>query len=171
MCKHVAAVLYGVGARLDEKPELLFKLRKVDQNELISANLEIETATTGQGQRRRLANQDLSKLFGIDIEDTDGAAHKSKTPARKTSKKKTASGGSKTRTSKAKTSVLKKTFTPTGAAVARLRKQYKMTRSQFAELLGISPQTVANWETKRGKLKLREHTLKALTQAWLRKQS
>lgn len=29
MCKHVAAVLYGVGARLDEKPELFFTLRGV----------------------------------------------------------------------------------------------------------------------------------------------
>jgi uncharacterized Zn finger protein len=29
MCKHVAAVLYGAGARLDEKPELLFTLRGV----------------------------------------------------------------------------------------------------------------------------------------------
>ncbi|MEN8178966.1 MAG: helix-turn-helix domain-containing protein [Pseudomonadota bacterium] len=171
MCKHVAAVLYGVGARLDEKPELLFRLRKVDQNELISENLELETATTRQGQRRRLANQDLSKLFGIDLEGTDGAAKKSKAPPRKTSKKKTASGSSKTRTSKAKASVKKKTFTPTGAAVSRLRKQFKMTRSQFANLLGISSQTVANWETKRGKLKLQKHTLTALTRAWLRKQA
>ncbi len=171
MCKHVAAVLYGVGARLDEKPELLFKLRKVDQNELISEDLDIESATTGQGQRRRLANQDLSKLFGIDIEDTDRATHKSKASPRKTSKKKTASSSSKTTSSKAKASAKKKTFTPTGAAVSRLRKQFNMTRSQFADLLGISPQTVANWETKRGKLKLHEHTLTALTQAWLRKQS
>ena len=31
MCKHVAAVLYGIGARLDHQPELLFALRKVDQ--------------------------------------------------------------------------------------------------------------------------------------------
>ena len=36
MCKHVAAVLYGVGARLDQQPELLFVLRGVDQNELIA---------------------------------------------------------------------------------------------------------------------------------------
>src|SRR5262249_19784028 len=33
MCKHVAAVLYGIGARLDERPELLFLLRKVDEKE------------------------------------------------------------------------------------------------------------------------------------------
>ena len=36
MCKHVAAVLYGVGARLDQQPELLFRLRQVDHLELIA---------------------------------------------------------------------------------------------------------------------------------------
>ena len=36
MCKHIAAVLYGVGARLDENPELLFRLRAVDETELLS---------------------------------------------------------------------------------------------------------------------------------------
>ena len=36
MCKHVAAVLYGIGARLDERPELLFLLRSVDQQDLIA---------------------------------------------------------------------------------------------------------------------------------------
>ncbi|MFL9966514.1 hypothetical protein PQR02_37200 [Paraburkholderia sediminicola] len=36
MCKHVAAVLYGVGARLDQQPEFLFALRRVDANELVS---------------------------------------------------------------------------------------------------------------------------------------
>ena len=36
MCKHVAAVLYGIGARLDEKPELLFHMRRVDEKALIA---------------------------------------------------------------------------------------------------------------------------------------
>ena len=36
MCKHVAAVLYGIGARLDQQPELLFTLRQVDQQDLIT---------------------------------------------------------------------------------------------------------------------------------------
>jgi len=36
MCKHVASALYGVGARLDQKPQLLFVLRGVDENELIA---------------------------------------------------------------------------------------------------------------------------------------
>lgn len=36
MCKHVAAVLYCVGARLDQQPEFLFALRRVDANDLVS---------------------------------------------------------------------------------------------------------------------------------------
>ena len=36
MCKHVAAVLYGIGARLDHQPELLFRLREVDEKDLIA---------------------------------------------------------------------------------------------------------------------------------------
>jgi len=40
MCKHIAATLYAVGARLDNKPELLFSLRGVDMNELISDTIE-----------------------------------------------------------------------------------------------------------------------------------
>jgi len=159
MCKHVAAVLYGVGARLDKKPELLFVLRKVDHQALIPADLDMQAATAGRGKRRRLANQDLSSMFGIDIEDT---------PLQKTSKN-TAAGRGKSRVGKSKTTSGKRTFTPTGAAVARLRKQFTMTRSQFADLLGVSPQTVAHWETKRGRLKLQERTLTALTRVWLRK--
>lgn len=68
MCKHVAAVLYGVGARLDEQPELLFRLRNVDHTALIAAagtDLTIggQTPTTG----RVLDGSDLSALFGIDL--------------------------------------------------------------------------------------------------------
>ena len=44
MCKHVAAVLYGVGARLDTKPELLFLLRGVNHEELIEADAEAAVA-------------------------------------------------------------------------------------------------------------------------------
>ena len=59
MCKHVAAALYGVGARLDEKPELLFVLRNVDEKELLAGagrDLAFTQATAGRkgaGRRRR----------------------------------------------------------------------------------------------------------------------
>ncbi len=78
MCKHVAAVLYGVGARLDHQPELLFVLRNVDHQELISAELDMQAATEGKGKRRRLANADLSDVFGVDMQE----------PAKPTRKKK-----------------------------------------------------------------------------------
>ena len=87
MCKHVAAVLYGIGARLDKNPELLFLLRKVDHQQLISAGLDIQTATTGEGKQRRLANQNLSKLFGIELEDTTPPTKKRKPSQRKTPRK------------------------------------------------------------------------------------
>ena len=177
MCKHVAAVLYGVGVRLDKKPELLFVLRKVDHEALISVEPDMQTATTGRGKRRRLANQDLSNMFGIDIEDSTPTAKKRKTPPRKTARRanngkstneNTVSGRGKPRAGNAKATSKKRTFTPTSTAVSRLRKQIGMTRSQFADLLGVTPQTVASWETKRGRLKLQKRTLTALTRAWLR---
>ena len=69
MCKHVAAVLYGVGARLDHQPELLFLLRDVDHEELITLEMDIQLATSGKGKSRRLAGADLSDVFGVDIEE------------------------------------------------------------------------------------------------------
>ena len=68
MCKHVAAVLYGVGARLDERPELLFQLRNVDHSALIataSKDLTIGGKTPKTG--RVLDGSDLSALFDIDL--------------------------------------------------------------------------------------------------------
>ena len=58
MCKHVAAVLYGVGARLDEQPELIFTLRKVDANDLIAkagqGNPPVQEGSgSGEDPRRR----------------------------------------------------------------------------------------------------------------------
>lgn len=65
MCKHVSAVLYGVGVLLDTKPELLFTLRGVDQAELLSDASTAAMADLGAGSE--LAGTDLSALFGIDL--------------------------------------------------------------------------------------------------------
>ncbi len=69
MCKHVAAVLYGVGARLDEKPDLLFLLRGVDHTELISTDSAkaVTSKASGSG-RKRLEGSALADVFGIDLE-------------------------------------------------------------------------------------------------------
>lgn len=68
MCKHVAAVLYGIGSRLDEKPELLFHLRAVDENDLVA---HIETAQPlakkGPDAGKVLESDDISALFGLDM--------------------------------------------------------------------------------------------------------
>jgi uncharacterized Zn finger protein/DNA-binding transcriptional regulator YiaG len=75
MCKHVAAVLYGVGARLDEKPELLFLLRGVDHEELISAEAGIAAVSNVSeiDGRPRIAESDLSHLFGIEMTEGEAA--------------------------------------------------------------------------------------------------
>jgi len=74
MCKHVAAVCYGVGARLDETPELLFRLRGVDHEELVAAAgvasvLDMGAAAAG----RKRVEGDLSEVFGIDLADAGEA--------------------------------------------------------------------------------------------------
>jgi uncharacterized Zn finger protein len=70
MCKHVAASLYGVGARLDQEPSLLFVLRGVDPAEMVADALEQPVpARTQRG--RVLESDELSSVFGVDI-DMDG---------------------------------------------------------------------------------------------------
>jgi uncharacterized Zn finger protein len=69
MCKHIAAVLYGVGARLDESPELLFRLRAVDETELLS-NLgsALPDTRTKHDAAQTLVCDDLAALFDLDME-------------------------------------------------------------------------------------------------------
>ncbi len=68
MCKHVAAVLYGIGARFDEHPELLFRLHGVNEEELIAgAGSEIPLAKEEAAPSRLLKGEDLSAIFGLEI--------------------------------------------------------------------------------------------------------
>jgi uncharacterized Zn finger protein len=86
MCKHVAAVLYGIGARLDSKPELLFTLRDVNHEELIEADAESAVAAaTSRGKSKRLAADEIGAVFGIEIdaEKEHSEASSSKTPSTK----------------------------------------------------------------------------------------
>jgi uncharacterized Zn finger protein len=82
MCKHVAATLYGVGARLDSKPELLFRLRAVSESDLVARidtvlPMSKKTVVTG----KVLVAEDVSALFGIDV--ADAPASNPKTAAAK----------------------------------------------------------------------------------------
>lgn len=75
MCKHVAAVLYGIGARLDRDPAQLFALRGVDPQPLVEEVVAKSPASkTPEGRHKRLASTDLSSLFGVPIEDRVDAA-------------------------------------------------------------------------------------------------
>ncbi len=73
MCKHVAAVLYAVGTRLDVRPDLLFVLRQVDHAELIAGASDME-ATRGGSKRRTIDASQLSEVFGIEIAQAVPAA-------------------------------------------------------------------------------------------------
>src|SRR6266576_7042367 len=71
MCKHVAAALYGVGARLDEKPQLLFVLRGVDENELLAnAGQDLALASAASGAARLLDDSDVAALFGLEMAES-----------------------------------------------------------------------------------------------------
>ena len=87
-CKHLAAVMYGVGARLDAQPELLFVLREVDHQELVSqavaeGNLDRELSG-GDGAR---LDGDLGAIFGIELD----SATKSAAPTKRKTKAKAGS--------------------------------------------------------------------------------
>ncbi len=66
MCKHVAAVMYGVGHRLDCDPALIFALRKVSPDDLIAA-LDAGPAAAVPAPTRVLATDDIAALFGLDM--------------------------------------------------------------------------------------------------------
>jgi uncharacterized Zn finger protein len=68
MCKHVAAVLYGVGARLDERPELLFSLRRADHMDLVAQAGTGMPAAAGPAARERILDTaQLTEIFGIEL--------------------------------------------------------------------------------------------------------
>jgi uncharacterized Zn finger protein len=68
MCKHLAAVMYGVGARLDWQPELLFKLRQVDHLELIEGAGKVDlVGKPKKGGKKTIDTGDLAGMFGIEM--------------------------------------------------------------------------------------------------------
>lgn len=73
MCKHVAAVLYGVGVRLDEDPKLFFRLRDAGIDELIkqavAGKVEKLLEKAGRKSGRIIEDKDIASVFGIDMEE------------------------------------------------------------------------------------------------------
>jgi uncharacterized Zn finger protein len=111
MCKHVAATLYGAGARLDHEPGLLFTLRGVDPAEMVEAAVDQPPTAYKSGRGRILDTDELSSVFGVDIDMDEVSSEDALTPAKKathssrTRKKATARRNKKT---KAKPAAAKK---------------------------------------------------------------
>jgi len=82
VCKHVAAVVYGVGARLDHAPELLFTLRGVDGADLIAEAGKVGQGAAAQPGASGLAAGQLEDIFGIELEG-DGAIAETKASRRR----------------------------------------------------------------------------------------
>jgi uncharacterized Zn finger protein len=128
LCKHVAAVLYGIGARLDLEPQLLFLLRDVDHTELVGeavSDANLDNALTGTGDA--LVADDLGAMFGIELDSADSAASKTAKRGRRTAKGAAASASKaakKTKAVKAQPAVIveakpvKKSRSPLGSRKA-----------------------------------------------------
>lgn len=168
MCKHVAAALYGVGNRLDTRPELLFLLRNVDAEELIATEMAIPEAVDVSADA--IAEDALGDIFGIDL-DSESEADATPEPKTKSKRrprqtkvpKKKAKGTSATKTASMQPAKDKPpAIRPTGKSVARLRKHLRLTVPEFADTLGVTPASIYRWESTQGRIKLQGRSLKAL---------
>jgi len=81
MCKHVAAVMYGVGVKFDSDGALFFRLRQVDPADLMAAGAE-ELLSGGEGAGDGLSGEDLSALFGIELSVAEEVAPHEEPPKR-----------------------------------------------------------------------------------------
>jgi uncharacterized Zn finger protein len=160
MCKHVAAVLYGVGHRLDTQPALLFQLRGVNASELITESLSIPRGTAAPDQNE-LADDALERIFGVEIDDGIASAVASTTPH--PTKTRAAKTRTKPKAASRKKLVKHPEFRPSARSVRRLRKQLGLSVSAFAKRLSVSAASVNRWETEPGPLQLQARCLAALT--------
>lgn len=174
MCKHVAAVLYGVGARLDHSPEMLFLLRGVNHEELVDVSAAVTEVAKAGTSRRRIAATGIADVFGIDMaeagETVSGAAavipaEKSSPPARQPQIK---TAPAKPRGRKKSTAVAPFPDPVTGDAIYAWRSSLGETQAVFAARIGITAASISQWE-KRGKaaIGMQPRTLSQLVKAWM----
>lgn len=84
LCKHLAAVLYGVGALLDQQPELLFLLRGVNHHELVGEAVSEENLSTAFGEPSTdLDGEDLGAVFGIELDTAETPTESKRSPKKK----------------------------------------------------------------------------------------
>lgn len=157
MCKHVAATLYGVGARLDEDPGLFFKLRKVKVSDLITQAVEDKTKKLLKKAKKKssrvIDDSDLASVFGIDMEDPAAIPEKAGRKARKTpdrkkpskhvAKKAKTKSADKVQRRKRKTKAV--TLSPFDAVVRIVRTSRKgVTVADIMKKTGLEAQQIRN---------------------------
>ena len=132
-CKHVAAVLYGIGARLDAEPELFFTLRGVDPQSIISSEAVVDTLTADASSE--LASSDLGDVFGISLDaevlpETEEVPVEKQPPTPKLRPR-----------YPEKTTVAADPNTPT--IFKETRKRLGLTQTEFAKRLGTNQATIS----------------------------
>ncbi|MDT8440763.1 MAG: hypothetical protein RQ723_03770 [Desulfuromonadales bacterium] len=183
MCKHVAAVLYGVGARLDHTPEMLFVLRGVNHEELVDVSAALADTTRKGSSRRRIAEAGIADVFGIDLAATEPMpAVSATTPSRKAmpgepsrsasvctaaSPKNRGQKGSRKGTVNEPSPQVAFPEPLTGDAIFAWRSSLGETQAEFAMRLEMSAGSVSQWEKQKEKtLGMQRRTLAALQRAW-----
>jgi uncharacterized Zn finger protein len=174
MCKHVAATLYGIGARLDEDPELFFKLRKARMKDLVTGAVKDSARKllkkAEKKTERVIADSDLADVFGIDMEGPVDSNKKKTKVAKKTTRTKKPSRGTakkiKTRsaagkpggkTMPGKAAPAKKVKPPFDTVVGIVRISRKgVTADQIKDKTGFDGKQIRNFINKakrQGKIK------------------
>lgn len=149
MCKHVAAVLYGIGARFDAEPELLFRLRGADPGELVSSAAAGTLAGARAVAKDKTLAGDLGDVFGIDL-DLDPGPSAEKVSAKPVPVKKAAAKpiAVEQASVKPKAKPVAGKPKPTAKRVARQRRTEAppVTITALAlSRLGVPPSTVHSW--------------------------
>jgi uncharacterized Zn finger protein len=136
MCKHVAATLYAIGARLDEEPGLFFKLRKVKMKDLVTQAVEDKTRKLLKKAKKKtarvIAESDLADVFGIDMEESVVSNKKKGKAAKKTSKTKKQLSRAPKKT-KGKSTIIK----PRKKTAAKKATPWKKAKSPIDTVVGI----------------------------------
>ena len=177
MCKHAAAVLSGIGSRLDESPELLFLLCGVDETELIAAEAARSRGTVAAGGLEPGATRDAAASKAADSRPASGPAESrafvsappptdTAAPSRQVKKTLTyrppAPTAARRRPTPSDLASEAAGFVPTGGMVADVREQCGCSVAEFAELIQVTPTTVRRWEATRGPLNLHASPWEAL---------
>jgi len=180
MCKHAAAVLSGVGSRLDDNPELLFLLRGVNEVELFStepapAGDRVTADTPGLAmQNGMMPNAAAGMALAVDGVDRVTAFEASAAESPGAIDTATPRRVKKTLTYRAPIPAAglpqaappdvteEVSFEPTGELVAELREQCGCSIAEFADLLQVTPTSVRRWENTAGPLNLHARPWEAL---------